>query len=53
MTDIITYPNALTVTNYEYEQRRQDRLREIRLLDPRFKDTFVEEYENLMNESSI
>jgi len=53
VTDIITYPNALTVTNYEYEQRRQDRLREIRLLDPQFKDTFVEEYENLMNESSI
>jgi len=47
------YPNATIVTNYEYEQRRQDELREIRLLDPRFKDTFIEEYENLMNESSI
>tara|TARA_Y100000817_G_C16762072_1_gene502121 strand:+ start:416 stop:958 length:543 start_codon:yes stop_codon:yes gene_type:complete len=53
VTDIINYPNASTVTNYEYEQRRQDELREIRLLDPRYKDTFIEEYENLMNESSI
>ena len=53
VTDIITYPSASIVTNYEYEQRRQDKLREIRLLDPRYKDTFVEEYENLMNETSI
>jgi len=47
------YPNATAITNYEYEQRRQDELREIRLLDPRYRDTFIEEYENLMNESSI
>ena len=53
VTDLINYPNALTVTNYEYEQRRQDDLRKIRLLDPRFRDQFVEEYENLMRETSI
>ena len=53
VTDLINYPNALTVTNYEYEQRRQDDLRKIRLLDPRYRDQFVEEYENLMKETSI
>ena len=53
VTDIITYPNAKIVTNYEYEQRRQDRIRQIRLLDPRYKDTFVDEYKKLMNETSI
>jgi hypothetical protein len=53
VTDLTTYPSASTVTNYEYEQRRQDRIREIRLLDPRYKDMFVDEYENLMKESDI
>jgi len=53
VTDIITYPNALIVTNYEYEQRRQDKLRQIRLLDPQYKDIFVDEYKNLMKESNI
>jgi len=53
VTDLITYPNASTVTNYDYEQRRQDKIREIRLLDPQYKDVFVEEYKNLMKESDI
>jgi len=53
VTDLTNYPSASTVTNYEYEQRRQDDLRKIRLLDPRYKDQFVEEYENLMKETSI
>ena len=53
VTDLTTYPNALTVTNYEYEQRRQDGIREIRLLDPQYKDIFIDEYKNLMKESNI
>ena len=53
VADIITYPNAFIVTNYEYEQRRQDKLRQIRLLDPQYKDIFVDEYKNLMKESNI
>jgi hypothetical protein len=53
VTDLTTYPNASTVTNYEYEQRRQDRIREIRLLDPKYRDIFVDEYQNLMKESNI
>ena len=44
---------ATTITNYEYEQRRQDELREIRLLDPEYVDDFVKEYKVLMDESSI
>ena len=41
------------MTNYEYEQRLQDKKRQIRLLDPRYIPSVVEEYRNLMNESSI
>ena len=53
VTDLINYPSASTVTNYEYEQKRQDELREIRLLDPQYIKDFVREYKLLMNESSI
>ncbi len=53
VTDLTNYPNALTVTNFEYEQLRQDKIREIRLLDPRYKDAFIDEYQNLMRESNI
>ena len=53
VTDLTNYPNALTVTNFEYEQLRQDKIREIRLLDPRYKDLFIDEYQNLMKESNI
>ena len=53
VTDIITYPNASIVTNYEYELRRQDQIREIRLLDPQYKNTFIDEYKKLMKESII
>jgi hypothetical protein len=44
---------ASTVTNYEYEQRLQDQKRQIRLLDPRYIPSVIEEYKNLMNESSV
>jgi len=47
------YSNATTVTNIEYEDNRQDELRKIRLLDPKFVSQFVEEYENLMKETII
>ena len=36
------------ITNRQYEQRLQDKYRSIRLLDPRFLDTFVEEFDNLI-----
>ena len=47
------YGTATTITNIEYEENRQDELRKIRLLDPKFISQFVEEFENLMKESII
>ena len=40
--------NPTIVSNRDYEQRKQDEYRQIRLLDPRFLDTFVEEFDNLI-----
>ena len=39
---------ATTITNREHEQREQDKLRQIRLLDPKYLTTFVEEFEQLI-----
>ena len=36
------------ITNRQYEQRKQDEYRSIRLLEPQFLCTFVEEFENLI-----
>ena len=36
------------ITNRIYEERKQDEYRSIRLLDPQFLDTFVEEFDNLI-----
>ena len=37
-----------TITNRQYEQRKQDEYRQIRLLDKRYLDAFVDEFENLI-----
>ena len=42
--------NATAITNREYEEREQNQLRQIRLLDRRYITQFVEEFENLMRE---
>jgi len=47
------YSSATTITNREYEETQQDQKRQIRLLDPRYIQQFVEEYETLMKESII
>ena len=44
------YPSATAITNYEYEVAREDEKRQIRLLDPRYIDQFIEEFERLMEE---
>ena len=36
------------ITNRQYEQRKQDQYRQIRLLDQKYLNTFVEEFENLI-----
>ena len=47
------YASASTVTNFEYEESVQDKARKIRLIDPRYIEQFVTEYESLMKESII
>ena len=42
--------NPSIITNREYEQRIQDKYRQIRLLDPRYLGAFVEEFEALIRE---
>ena len=36
------------ISNRDYEQRKQDEYRQIRLLDKRYLDDFVEEFDNLI-----
>jgi len=40
--------NPAIITNRQYEQRKQDEYRSIRLLDTQYLNTFVEEFENLI-----
>ena len=47
------YSGASIITNRQYEEREQDKKRQIKLLDPAFLDQFVEEYKVLMNESVL
>ena len=42
--------NAITVTNREYEERLQDKYRQIKLLDRRYITDFVDEFNNLISE---
>jgi hypothetical protein len=41
---------ALSVSNREYEQRNQDKISRIKLLNPGFLPMIIEEFERLMNE---
>jgi len=43
-----TQPGAVAVTNYEYEQRLQDKKRQIKLLKPGFLRAFETEFEKLV-----
>ena len=47
------YSGASIITNRQYEEREQDKKRQIKLLDPAFLDQFVEEYNVLMGESVL
>tara|TARA_Y100000817_G_scaffold287606_1_gene256274 strand:+ start:263 stop:790 length:528 start_codon:yes stop_codon:yes gene_type:complete len=52
-TDNTEHSGATIITNREFEEKRQDTLRAIRLLDPAYVDQFVEEFENLMEASVL
>ena len=45
------YPSATPITNYEYEVAKQNELRNIKLLDPRYVSDFVDEFKDLVQES--
>ncbi len=45
-----TTANAISVTNREYEERIQDKKRQIKLLEPAYLPILLEEFENLMSE---
>jgi len=38
------------ISNRQYEQRKQDQYRQIRLLNTKFLDLFVDEFENLIKQ---
>ena len=40
--------NVSIISNRQYEERKQDEYRQIRLLDPQFLETFIEEFESLI-----
>ena len=52
-TDNTDYPSATAITNFEFEQNRQDTIRRIRLLDPAYINQLVGEFEFLMNASVL
>ena len=47
------YTGLTPITNREYEEDRQDKLRSIRLIDPKFIGQFVSEFQTLMKETAI
>ncbi len=52
-SDNTDHSGATAITNFEYEEALQDELRQIRLLDPRYVEAVVAEYEELIGESTI
>ena len=52
-TDNTDYPSATPITNFEFEQERQDTIRQIRLLDPAYVEQFVSEFDALVKESIL
>ena len=44
---------ATAVTNLEYEQRDQDKKRQVKILHPQYLGTFIKEFDELVDESII
>ena len=51
--DNTDFPSATAITNLEWEDDLQEKQRSIRLLDPSYLSQFIEEFEELMEESAI
>ena len=45
-----TDPEAQSISNREFEQREQDKKRQIKLLDPAYLQAFIEEFDRLVSE---
>ena len=52
-TDAYTSESITRITNYEYEEKEQDRKRQIQLLDPEYVPLFINEFNRKMGESII
>ena len=52
-TDNTDHSGATAITNYEYEEAKQNSMRKIRLLDPAYIDAFVDEYKRLIKVSIL
>ena len=46
------YPSATAISNYQYEDKLQEKKRQIRLIGSQYVDDFVKEFERKMNEAS-
>ena len=45
------YPPATAISKYQYEDKLQEKKRQIRLITPEYIDEFVKEFERKMNEA--
>jgi hypothetical protein len=46
------YPSATAISNYQYEDKLQEKKRQIRLIGTRYIDDFVKEFERKIQEAS-
>ena len=52
-TDNTDHSGATTITNREFEESRQDTLRQVRLLDPAYVGQFIDEFQSLIGASVL
>ena len=45
-----TKPGAIAITNREYEERIQDKKRQIKILDASYLNLLIEEFEEIMSQ---
>ena len=51
--DNTDFPSATAISNFDFEEDLQNKQRSIRLLDPSYLEQFIQEFEDLMQESDI